>query len=382
MIFARKQSSQSISFVLRTALLLSVQITAILLFLRADWALIAGVNHQGVGFDWAPIWAATRFAFSNPESIYDFARVTAVQSQVVADFGTIRPYVYPPSALLIFGPFATLPFTMSWATFTATTAALFAYAARRLGAPWWTLISPVIVLPALVGQTTYLVGASIAAALLVLPRRPIMAGILLGAATVIKPSILVLVPLALVAVGNWQIIYAWATSCLAAFIATSLLLGPAIWLEWLQSLDAFQTVFSTNPGLVSKSITPYAHVGPGALIIAAPVAFALTWLAFRRPASPSVRMIALLAGGLLVSPYAMNYELALLAPALASLWARSVFGALALTAFAFAFYFGFGLVALCLAISSVILVAATSIRSSAQGAGEGPARFFAAAFRH
>jgi hypothetical protein len=82
----------------------------------------------------------------------------------------------------------------------------------------------------------------------------------------------------------------------------------------------------TTPGLERGVITPTGlglslHLDPGSLIVwrlgFGVAALAIAWNVFRQTEDPARRLVALLGGGLLISPYAMHYDAALLAPAAA-----------------------------------------------------------------
>jgi hypothetical protein len=103
--------------------------------------------------------------------------------------------------------------------------------------------------------------------------------------------------------------------------------GLPRWVDWLQALPRFQQVVFENPQLMSDALTPYvALVNQGIegwwAFLLAPVSVLLVWTTFRATRSEPHRLIALFGSALLVSPYAMNYELALFAPAVATFLAR------------------------------------------------------------
>ena len=99
------------------------------------------------------------------------------------------------------------------------------------------------------------------------------------------------------------------------------------WLDWAAARGRFQRLIFTDPGLIADAVTPFAALtrlglnGAWALLLAL-VVLAAVWAAFRRPADLADRIIVLLGGALVLSPYAMNYERALLAPAVGLYLAR------------------------------------------------------------
>jgi hypothetical protein len=168
----------------------------------------------------------------------------------------------------------------------------------------------------------FLIGAMAVTAVLILPRRPLLAGALLGAALAIKPTVLILVPVALIAGGHWRALLACGLAGLTMIGASVLAYGASPWLAWLAALPAFQAQVLDDPLLRKCLITPtglaaqIGLTGPalavwrGAFILAG---VALAAVVFRRTQDPALRLTALFGAGLLASPYAMNYDAALLA---------------------------------------------------------------------
>ena len=157
---------------------------ALLLFCYASLDIILVLVFKEAG-DWAPLWAAARAAWSDPSSIYDFALITEAQRPILGATD-VRPFIYPPTALLFIAPFAWLPFAASFIAFIGITGAAFVREGFRIGAHRGLLVAPPVVLAALVGQTAFLVVALALAALSRLRSQPAAAGILLGLAVAIK----------------------------------------------------------------------------------------------------------------------------------------------------------------------------------------------------
>lgn len=325
-----------------------------LLFVLANAMTFAAVLAlQPFGVDWGPMWAGARIAMHDPAGAYDFARVTAAQEPLIGIVPSLRPFVYPPSALLLFMPFAALPVLPSFILWTALTAAFFAWAAARIGAQWWLLLMvPSAFLVEISGQTTFLMGGLMLTGLLLLPRAPIAAGVVLGLAGAVKPQLFVLLPLALVLVREWRALLAWGLSGLSAVLLSLGLFGFEAWQAWLHSLGAFQALFEGSQTLLNVGITPYSNAQRFGLSGTVPWlagllgALCAIWAGFRAGRGIEARLLALVGAALLISPYAMNYELALLAPA-TSAWARrSLAGAAVLLVAGMSVQFGFGLVGL------------------------------------
>lgn len=278
-----------------------------------------------LGADWAPLWAAGKLAWTDSPKVYDFDLITSLQAPLLGPVDH-RPFIYPPSALLFIAPFALLPFWASMTLFSFASALGFAQVSRPLGADRaLLLVAPPVLLCAIAGQPTLLVAAFVTAALSRLGTRDASAGVLLGIAFALKPTLLLLAPVALLFGGHWRAM-AFLTLTLALIAGLSVsLLGIDAWSHWLLALPGFQQLIADEPTLTSSAITPYSAamrlgldpqlaMGSGAL-----VAIPLLALTFARIQEIAVRLVVLLGGALLMTPYSMNYELALFAPAVLSL---------------------------------------------------------------
>jgi hypothetical protein len=291
----------------------------------ADLA-ITIAREQPLGADFSCFWAGARAALSEPSRIYDFRHITDLQGWPLGP--TLRPYVYPPSALLLFAPFALLPLQPANAIWTGLTAVLFLLGARRAGAPWWVALFPVAALVAVCGQITFAVGGLVLLGL-ALRDRPVLAGVLFGAAAMLKPQSLVLLPIGLLAARNWRTLLGAAATAAVLLALSAIIWGPGLWLEWLAAVGRFQReVIPSLPGLTEDQISVHAWLElmglPGALAwLLAPPAVALVWITFRRTQDPLLRAAAAFGGSLLIAPYAMHYDSALLAPGVAAMLNRT-----------------------------------------------------------
>ena len=289
--------------------------------------------YQPLGIDFMPMWSAAREAFSHPGRIYDFMGLTRFQHPMLEHFrGGLRPFVYPPSALLAFLPFSLAPFDVANALWTGLGLAglLWVMFAHLKSPRTLTLLAmaltPASVLVLVTGQVTFYVAALTVAALFWLKPRPVAAGVLFGLAGALKPQALVLLPLALLATREWRALLTAAATAALAVLVSALVFGVGAWTDWIAALPRFQRMVMNSWGLERGMITPTAlghtlKLDPGALDFWR-AAFALgaavmAWMVFRRTEDPARRLAVLLGGGLFVTPYAMHYDAALLVPAAA-----------------------------------------------------------------
>lgn len=277
--------------------------------------------------DFTVFWTAGRFALHDAARVYDTAALTEAQSWAVNPVRGPRPFPYPPTALLFFLPFALVPFWVAYWTWLGLGAVLFWSAARRVATGWavpLSLATPHVILVLILGQTTLILGSLIIWSLSLLRERPLVAGALLGIAAALKPQSVLLAPIALASGGHWRALAASAVTFFAlCFI--SLLFGFGLWRDWFAALNAFPRALDWY-GLHPLGATPWMAgrtlgLDPSALLLLQLCGIAAgvgaVWWAFKSQ-DVALRLCALVAGGLLASPYAMRYDLATLAPVFAT----------------------------------------------------------------
>ena len=278
--------------------------------------------------DFSVFWAASNLALQAPELIYNDLAVTLKQFDAIGLVAGIRPWAYPPSALLPLLPFGAMPYTAALALFAMSTFGLFLIAAkplferRLLLAVGLVALSQPVIFAALNGQMVFLVAAIVTTALILLPSAPVRAGILIGIAAAIKPQFLLFAPLALMADRQHRAL--GASICAgSAVILLSLAFGPERWVEWLAALSRFRDTVA-GLDILHRNVTPTGILWflgvTGPIQLVANLAFALAgawmvWRVFRASTDVPTRLVALVGGALFAAPYAMNYDLVLLVPA-------------------------------------------------------------------
>lgn len=275
--------------------------------------------------DWAPLWVGGQLSWTSPRLAYDTDLVSALQVPLLGATSD-RPFVYPPSALLLFAPLSTLSFPAAFLLFSVLSVALFARAARPFKPqPLLLLVAPPVVLAILAGQPTILVMALILFGLAQLDQKEGWAGVLFAVAAMIKPPLLLLAPIALAGGGYWRALMTAGATATAIGGASLAVFGLDAWLAWLSALPAFKVLVTEFEPLLRNAVTPYAMFVRMDLppyfstACAALVVIPIAWLSFAKTRDMGIRLGTLAGGALLLSPYAMNYELAALAPAVAAL---------------------------------------------------------------
>lgn len=276
--------------------------------------------------DFKIFWAADRLA---DQLVYDFQAVTAAYPGPT-DF---RPFVHPPSFLLAFSPFAHMPLWLGYSIWTVLSLALFCSVSRYAGGARilpLLLAAPALHWAVLVGQITLVVGGLLYLAMLLMERRPLIAGVILACAALLKPQAALLLPVALLASGNVRtLLSAFAAGAFAGVLCL-LVQGVQLWIEWTHAIGEFTALIRGN-GFIGNCISPagfaYSIGAKGyaewaIIAVGAALGVALCWHVCRNASDPVLRAGALISGSILCTPYALPYEAASLLPAAAALLLR------------------------------------------------------------
>lgn len=288
-------------------------IRASVVFVVVAWLVAALDGVKAFNVDFTVLWAAGRHAFG---AAYDPEFITAAQAQF--GYPGIRPFAYPPTLLLMLLPFGALPFALAYPAWCGFSAAAFVAAWENLNRQWapLLLINPIVGLALLTGQTTLFVGACMVG--LTMMSRPVLAGILFGTALCIKPQAVILLPLGLLLIRRFDVLLPTILTGAAWTAASAAVFGPHIWLDWLNALPGFlkYTHALHLTGISPAWITtgPLSPVFQAIGVLAGLLVVAVSF----RSEEVAHRLVGIVGGSILCSPYAMRYELAAVAPA--ALW--------------------------------------------------------------
>lgn len=297
------------------------------------------ISHKTPYHDFANLWAGTRMAISgHVADLFDLAAYRANLQQMFL-MPLSQEWSYPPSMLLFGAPFALLPVFPAWLAWTFGTifALWLAIRPMKLGAGVEAaiLVSPAVATAALFGQNGSLVAALLIGGLMAAPTRPVLGGFLIGLLT-IKPHFGVLIPVALLATGNWRAIVSAGVTTVALVAGSAAWFGVDTWVSFwtftrplmTEILEATfpqpyqanaQTMFFLTRTLGADVTTAYAVQGVLTLIAIATTFW--LWLPKRNAElREKVALTAVMA--LLASPYGYSYDTVPLAVAIGLLFAQ------------------------------------------------------------
>jgi alpha-1,2-mannosyltransferase len=300
-----------------------------------------------LGTDFSNVYAAGTFVLEGQaaapfDPAKQFAREQAIFGQATQFYG----WHYPPFFLTLAGLLATMPYWLAVLVWQGATLGLYLLAMRAIVSPHlevkndrlWLLLAlafPAVFINLGQAHNGFLTAALIGAALVMLVERPILAGVLIGCLAY-KPQFGLLIPLVLIVSGRWRVFAAAAVTVALLALAVTFAFGTDVWTAFLASTKFTRIVVLEQGGTGWYKIqsvfawvrmwgggVTLAYAAQGAVVLA--VAAALTWL-WRSPAAYPLKAAGLLIGSALATPYSLDYDLMLLAPAIAYLaldgWTR------------------------------------------------------------
>jgi hypothetical protein len=324
-----------------------------------------GLNdYQGrpLGTDFSNIYVAGSYVLEGrTEAPFDPRQQFARAKQI---FGPDTPFYgwhYPPLFHPVAAALALLPYQLALVVWQAVTLLFYLLAIRAIvgSASWpgltrpstsylpapegvdardrpghdgvlWLLLAlafPAVFVNLGHGHNGFLTAALIGLALVHLDRRPIIAGILFGLLAY-KPQFGLMIPLVLAATGRWRTMLAAAVTVAALALAVTLAFGIESWRAFFHSAGftrlvleeggpgwhMIQSVFSAVRMWGGPVLLAYAVQG----IVTLGIAVALVSL-WRSQAAFALKAAALCIATLLATPYSLDYDMMLLAPAIAFL---------------------------------------------------------------
>ncbi len=309
------------------ALLLGLSPLLALTYAAIDsWEFWNGALSRGqpLGRDFAIFWSAAVLLWrGEAATLFDPALFQTALDRVMGEALAFMPFPYPPNAILVLWPLGLLPFAPALLCWLGLTFAGIATTLRRVDIRWVStvglLLSPAAIVNICSGQNGFLSAVLLGGGLLLLDKRPIAAGILIGLLSY-KPQLGLLLPCLLIAGGYWRSFVVAAAMVIAMILGSLLFTGIAGW--WLYLADGvpqhlhflqygkgfFQQMAPTyfmNARLLGADLS-LAWTLQG--VMATAIAGAAIW-GFRRKARLELKVAMALVATLLISPYVLTYDL-------------------------------------------------------------------------
>lgn len=280
-----------------------------------------------IGTDFLAHYAGSQMALGgDATAAYDNARFLAVEAGIIGANPPPLYWLYPPTYFLFVLPLALFPYAVALASWMTLTGAGYIAVIRatfpdRLTLPV-TLAFPGTLQNLLQGQNGFLSALLLGGGLLLITSRPIIAGLLLGL-TSYKPHLTVLVPVALLVGRQWKVLAGYCAAALGIIAVSATIFGWEIWATYIEHMLFAGQLIEGGEAPLFKSPTTYAFAtllgaGPtlartaqGLASLTALGAVIWVWWHHRQPLA--LKAAVLVTGCLLFTPYAYDYDLALLA---------------------------------------------------------------------
>jgi hypothetical protein len=294
------------------------------------------IGHHPLGVDFVNVWSAPRIAWRegvmavfDPDAYYG-ALTTLFRPEI--DFYV---WVYPPTTLLFATPFSLPPYWLALTAWTFGGLAIYGAVVLAQVAPGQRslallilLVAPATIVNAVAGQNGFFTAALLLGGVVLLERRPWLAGVPFGL-LVIKPHLALLVPAALLAIGAWRTIAATVATSAIVVVCTLATWGVDPWIAWftkagpfayhdLERFEGFHRLMmpsafaSLRASGASSNLASITQLTIGLAIVA------VTAIVFRKTDDKNLRALTLTSGALLASPYAYHYDMTALTGAI--LW--------------------------------------------------------------
>ena len=285
-----------------------------------------------LGTDFSNVWTAGWMAdHGRAPAAWDWPTQHEVQKQV--HHNSAIPFYgwhYPPPFLIIATLLAQFPYVVALLLWQGLSLALALMLVRRIlphdrDAMLVALGAPVVLVCLGHGQNAFLTASLLGGGMLLLDRRPWVAGILLGA-LVYKPQFAVLIPVLVLARGNLRAFVSAGATVAALCLLTLAIWGWPVWRAFLDSLPLTQHIIIEAGATGWEKIqSPFSAIRQwgGSIPLAYAVQAVVTAIAIlmaalvARRGSMEVRGAAALSAALLCTPYVLDYDFVLLGMAIA-----------------------------------------------------------------
>ena len=300
-----------------------------------------------LGTDFSNIYAAGTYVLEGKAAAPFDPALQHAREQAI--FGQDTPFYgwhYPPFLLFVAGTFALVPYGLALAAWQIATFLLYLLMIRAILAAagsgeanhqtnlivadrlWLLLASafPAVFINLGHGHNGFLTAALIGGGLVLLDRRPAVAGILFGLLAY-KPQFGLLIPLVLATTGRWRAFASAVATVALLVVACTLAFGPEVWEAFLASASFTRRVVleAGNTGWHKiQSVFSWVRMWGGTIALAYALQAAVTivsgaalvWL-WRSAAPFALKAAALCMVAILATPYSLDYDMMVLAPAIA-----------------------------------------------------------------
>jgi Glycosyltransferase family 87 len=277
---------------------------------------------RAFGDDFVNCWSGAYLAaHGRAGEVYDFLAFHVFEQSVTGPNIGEYHYSYPPVLLLLTLPLALFPYVPALCVWLVATWYGF-YRALRLTSEQSVLLlalaTPALFVNAVGGQNGALTAALLGGGLVLLDRRPVIAGIMFGCLAY-KPHLALMLPFALIAGRRWLAVGATGAAGVLLVMASAIAFGPHRWLDYADNLAHLRAVIlEDGTGVWHRMLSVFvfarrlgADVATAYALQGAFAAFAAFFVArsWWRDEPAHIRNAIVLLGTCLATPYLQDYDL-------------------------------------------------------------------------
>ena len=276
-----------------------------------------------LGDDFINYWTGATLAWRHSAAdVYAWMAYHAFQERLVGAKLDFYHYSYPPTLLVLTAPLAALPYLPALGAWLSASWYAF-YRALRAASPGrgvllLSVAAPAVFINAVGGQNGVWTAALLGGGLVLLDRRPLLAGMLFGL-MIYKPHLGILLPLALIAGRRWKAFFAAAVTVIVLVAVSAALFGPDIWSSYARNIAVLRhTILEDGTGVWHRMVSlfvlvrgfgadvgmAYAIQGLCGLMAAGVVVWA--WL---RDLPAAIRNALTVLATFMATPYLQDYDL-------------------------------------------------------------------------
>jgi len=283
----------------------------------------ADETNFAIGRDFLNTWMGGRSMFSGgPAPWFDARTYAAALRDMLGPTYPETYWSYPPHVVLFVWPLGLMPYLFAYIAWCVIGIALYLFACasalprERL---LFLAVAPGVAVCVFFGQNGFYTAALLIGGLLALDRRPVLAGVLFGILT-IKPQLGLLLPIILLLERRWATIASAAATVALLFVATALLFGWDVWLDYWHKIVPQQMWLTENAGGLMFSLVSSLFFGARLIHLPLGVAWAIqyagstfavaavVWTYWKRR-DPNLSLALFVTATFLFTPYILNYDM-------------------------------------------------------------------------
>jgi hypothetical protein len=232
----------------KTCLLLAAFNAALIAAMYVGHAWLFDADGRLIATDYVNVWAAGKLALEgHPALAWDWAVHKQVQVEMLGrDYVGDYAWHYPPPFLFVAMALAQLSYAAGLVVWAAASFVPYLAMMRGLFGQRFGILAgaafPAVVANTMAGQNGFFTAALVGGTLVLMPARPILAGICLGLLSY-KPQYGLLFPLALIAAGQWRTFIAAGVTTAALALSSWLAFGTESWQAFFHWMPMFSQAF-------------------------------------------------------------------------------------------------------------------------------------------